>query len=107
MAFKWAPAKEFRYGDHRSERWPDGALKKRIRQLDAVRPLVSGDVTTLRSAALRFALEPTVISNVVLGPRTPAQLDQLVREATAEPPYLSAAKLEALEKRFEHLDVVR
>ena len=47
----------------------------------------------MRSAALRFVLENERVSSAVLGPRNAAQLDQLVREARGEPPYIGAAKL--------------
>lgn len=107
LAGRWPPSKEFPPRDHRSERWPPGALRQRVRQLDALRPLVSGDVTSLRSAALRFVLCESAISSAIVGPRTGAQLDQLVRDVQSEPPYLSAAKLDALEKRLEHLEVPR
>ncbi len=103
----WPPHKEFRYGDHRSERWSPSQLRRRIRQLEAVRPMVSGDVRTLRAAALRFALANDAVSSVVLGPRFSLHLDQLVREAGREPPYLSEGKLSALEQRLEALGVGR
>jgi aryl-alcohol dehydrogenase-like predicted oxidoreductase len=107
LAGRWAPSKDFRSYDHRSERWPPGALRERIRQLDAVRPLVSGDVTTMRSAAVRFVLENKLVSSAILGPRSSSQLDQLVRECRAEPPYLSEGKLSALEARLKEMDVPR
>lgn len=107
LAGRWPPSKQFRYGDHRAARWPEGTLGQRIRLLDAVRPLVSGDVVTMRSAAVRFVLSNEAIASVILGPHTGPQLDQLVREASTEPPYLSAAKLDALEKRLQNLDVPR
>jgi len=106
LAGRWAPNKEFRYGDHRSERWPEG-VRARVRHLDGIRPLVSGDVSTMRSAAIRFVLENETVSTAVLGPRTSAQLDQLIRECTAEPPYLSEGKMSALESRLSNMEVPR
>lgn len=107
LAGRWSPGKEFAWGDHRADRWPDGSLRSRIRHLDAVRPLISGDVTTMRAAALRFALVPEIISSVVIGPRSSAQLDQLLRDAQVEPPYLSEQKLSGLEGRLSHLGLPR
>lgn len=107
LAGLWPSHKEFRYGDHRAERWAPPQLRRRIKQLDAVRPAVSGDARTLRSVALRFALSNETISSVVLGPRFGLQLDQLVRDSGREPPYLSAAKLSALEERLESAGVGR
>lgn len=103
----WPPHKEFRYGDHRAERWSSPQLRHRIRQLDALRPAISGDVRTLRSAALRFVLENELVGSAILGPRFSMQLDQLVREAGREPPYLSEGKLSALEQRLAGLGLER
>lgn len=107
LAGRWAPTKDFRSYDHRSERWAGGALRGRVRQLDAVRPLVSGDVTTMRSAAVRFVLENKLVSSAILGPRNSTQIDQLVRECKGEPPYLSEGKMSALEARLSEMDVPR
>jgi aryl-alcohol dehydrogenase-like predicted oxidoreductase len=107
LAGRWAPNKDFRSYDHRAERWAGGALRERVGHLSAVRPLVSGEVTTMRSAAVRFVLESSLVSSAVLGPRTGAQLDQLIRECRAEPPYLSPAKMSSLEGRLTELEVTR
>lgn len=103
---RWGPWRTFGPKDHRRERFPDG-LQKKVRYLDAVRPLVSGDVDSTRSAAVRFALTPDVVSSVILGPRNALQLDQLVRDGNVEPPYLTPAKLESLEGRLVTLGVPR
>src|SRR6478735_8348802 len=101
LAGRWAPGREFRQGDHRRERFAGNTVRKRLRHLDAVRPLVSGDVANIRAAALRFALANEAVSSVVLGPKSSAQLDQLLRDCNGvEPPYLSRPKLEALEQRL-------
>lgn len=104
---RWSMGKEFSAGDHRAERWPDGSLRARLRHLDALRPLVSGDIPSLRAAAVRYALTPSCVSSVLLGPRSVAQLDQLVRDAQADPPYFSEQKLSGLEGRLSHLGVSR
>lgn len=107
LAGRWAPNKDFRSYDHRAERWAGGALRERVGHLAAVRPLVSGEVTTMRAAAVRFVLENSHVSSAVLGPRSTAQLDQLIRECRAEPPYLSPAKMSSLEGRLAELGVAR
>lgn len=107
LAGRWAPTKDFRSYDHRSERWAGGALRGRVQQLDAVRPLVSGDVKTMRSAAVRFVLENELVSSAILGPKNGPQIDQLIRECKAEPPYLSEGKMSALEARLREMDVPR
>jgi len=104
---QWTAAKTFRNTDHRSERWPEGTLGSRVRQLDAIRPMISGETTSLRSAALRFVLSNAQVHSAVLGPRTTGHLDQMVRDLKGDLPYLSDAKLSALESRLEHLEVPR
>jgi aryl-alcohol dehydrogenase-like predicted oxidoreductase len=101
----WSGYRQFRAPDHRAERWTQDELKKRVRHLDAMRPLVSGEVTSLRSAALRFVLNQECVGCAVLGPRSAMQLDQLVRDAGKEPPYLPEGKLIALQNRLEDLRV--
>lgn len=108
LAGRWVQNREFRAGDHRRDRFPGNSVRKRIRHLDAVRPLVSGDVPNIRAAALRFALANERVSSVVLGPKGSAQLDQLLRDTSGiEPPYLSRPKLDALEQRLIALEVER
>lgn len=101
----WGQDKRFDDGDHRSERWTTDELKQRIRQLSAVRPLVFGQVTSLRAAALRFVLNSDLVSSAVLGPRGTLQLDQLVREAGKEPPYLQETAITALRARLRDTGV--
>jgi aryl-alcohol dehydrogenase-like predicted oxidoreductase len=101
----WSADKEFPEGDHRSERWTRDELRRRIRQLDALRPLVGGPVLTLRAGALRFALSNPQVCSAVLGPRSTLQLDQLVREAGKAPPYLTEDALRSLAARLRQLGV--
>ena len=103
---QWPIDKEFAPGDHRVERWTGEDLKRRISQLNAVRPCVNGStVTSLRSAALRFVLSSEHVSAAVLGPRSAIQLDQLLRDAGKEPPYLTPEAVGALLMRMDHLQV--
>jgi aryl-alcohol dehydrogenase-like predicted oxidoreductase len=104
LAGQWSAEREFYPGDHRHERWTPDELKARIRQLDALRPLVSGAVVSLRAAALRFVLANQLVSSAVLGPRSVAQLDQLVREA-GMPPYLRDTVLTDLSARLKKAGV--
>lgn len=104
LAGQWSAEREFYPGDHRAERWTPGELRTRIRQLDALRPLVSGPVVSLRAAALRFVLTNQLVSTAVLGPRSVNQLDQLVREA-GMPPYLRDTALAELSTRLKKFGV--
>jgi aryl-alcohol dehydrogenase-like predicted oxidoreductase len=92
--------------DHRSDRWTRAELDVRIKQLDALRSLVTGSVLTMRAAALRFVLANQVVSSAVLGPKNVSQLEQLVREAGTEPPYLDDAALARLSSELDDMGVV-
>ncbi len=103
---QWPTDKEFASSDHRSERWTTDDLKRRISQLNAIRPAVNGTtVTSLRAAALRFVLSSDVVSSAVLGPRSAMQLDQLLRDAGREPPYLTVEALNALQARLSNVGI--
>jgi len=105
LAGLWGADRVFPTGDHRAERWTPEELRLRFRQLDALRPLVRGEVATLRGAALRWVLAQPAVTSVVLGPRSVGQLDQLVREAGRGPPYLEPAQLTALAARLRDVGV--
>lgn len=107
LAGLWAHDHDFPPGDHRAERWSPAMLRLRLRQLAALRPLVGGEISTLRGAALRFVLAHPCVTSTLLGPRSVVQLDQLVREAGREPPYLAPAQLTALSARLRELGVER
>jgi aryl-alcohol dehydrogenase-like predicted oxidoreductase len=96
----WSHDKQFPSTDHRSERWDHDELRGRIVQLNALRTLLSPELPSLRAIALRFVLHNPMISSVVLGPRSCLQLDQLVREAGKEPPYLEAQRYSELRERL-------
>jgi aryl-alcohol dehydrogenase-like predicted oxidoreductase len=102
---QWPNTKQFPTGDHRRERWTGDDFRQRISQLSALRPSVAGDVTSLRAAALRYALSEPALSSVVIGPRSAVQLDQLVRDAGKEPPYLSDDSKSALERRLANVGI--
>jgi len=101
----WSMHKDFAEGDHRAERWTPDDLRRRSRDLQAIRVMVGGEVYTMRGAALRWVLSNDDVSAAVLGPRSGVQLDQLVREAGKGPPYLADDKLEKFAARLEALGV--
>jgi aryl-alcohol dehydrogenase-like predicted oxidoreductase len=88
LAGTWTKEREFPDGDHRSGRWTKLEIERRVEQVEAMRFLVNGDVKTMRAAAVRFALASTVVSSAILGPRTVAQAEELVREAGGALRYL-------------------
>jgi aryl-alcohol dehydrogenase-like predicted oxidoreductase len=101
----WARDRTFEATDHRNERWTRLELERRVEQLDAVRFLVKGDVHTLRGAAVRFVLANHLVSAAILGPRTPVQLEQLVRETGGGPRYLPDDDLAALPRALARVGV--
>lgn len=101
----WARDRLFPPSDHRSMRWTPDQLRRRISQLDAIRSIVGGPVVSLRAAAVRYALASEAVSSAVLGPRSAFQLDQLVREAGREPPYLDDTRRIKLETRLADVGV--
>jgi aryl-alcohol dehydrogenase-like predicted oxidoreductase len=102
---QWPGSKQFPKGDHRRDRWTPDDLRQRLSQLSALRPAVVAEVSSLRAVALRFALSEPALSSIVLGPRSMLQLDQLVRDAGKEPPYLDDDSRRALVNRLTNLGV--
>jgi len=101
----WPQHKEFPSYDHRAERWNNDELRHRLYQVGPLRTMLNAQLTSIRSVALRFVLSNELVSSVVLGPRTTLQLDQLVREAGREPPYLSEQNLSELRERLATVGV--
>jgi aryl-alcohol dehydrogenase-like predicted oxidoreductase len=105
LAGMWSKERTFAEGDHRADRWTRLELARRVDQLDAIRFLVKGDVHTLRGAAVRFVLANHLVSSAVLGPRSVAQLEQLVREVGAGPRYLPDEDLTALPRALQKVGI--
>jgi aryl-alcohol dehydrogenase-like predicted oxidoreductase len=103
----WPMNKTFEAGDHRAERWDDDQLRRRVNQLNALRPTVLGTdgLTSLRAVALRYVLAEPLVSSVVLGPRKMSQLDQLVRDAGKDGKYFPEGIRETIDLRVRHLGV--
>lgn len=101
----WAKDREFSPGDHRNDRWTRLELEKRVEQLGALRYLVHGDVGSLRAAAVRFVLSNQLVAAAVLGPRSVAQLEELVRETGAGPHYLPDEDLAQLPRTLEAVGI--
>ena len=106
LAGLWPATKIFPEGDHRRLRWIDAdEMATRVRQLDALRPLMSGTVTSLRAVALRYVLSNHLVSAAVIGPRSVRQLDQLLNDAGQGPPYLDEDRLSRLPVQLSELGV--
>jgi aryl-alcohol dehydrogenase-like predicted oxidoreductase len=101
----WPTNKEFPSDDHRSERWTQEELKRRIVQLNSLRPSVYGSIQSLRTVAVRYVLANPLVSSAVIGPRKGSQLDQLVRDAGKERRYFPEGGVESLENRVRGIGV--
>jgi aryl-alcohol dehydrogenase-like predicted oxidoreductase len=100
LAGHWAAEREFYPGDHRADRWTREELRVRVGQLEGLREIASKYVLTLRAAALRFVLANELCAAAVLGPKSVAQLEQLLREAGSGPPYLRDTMLAELSTKL-------
>lgn len=105
LAGHWTADREFYPGDHRADRWTREELRIRVSQLDGLREVASKYVLTLRAAALRFVLANDLVSAAVLGPRSVAQLEQVIREAGVAPPYLRDTMLAEISTKLESLGI--
>ena len=80
LAGRWAPGHTFSEDDHRSRRWAPHELAARLDHLAVLRHLVRGSVHSLRAAALRYALQQDAMTALIVGPRSPEQLEDLCRD---------------------------
>jgi aryl-alcohol dehydrogenase-like predicted oxidoreductase len=62
-------------------------------------------IPSLRALALRFVLANDAVSCAILGPRSALQLDELVRDASAPPPFLRDTALAELATRLRSVGV--
>lgn len=92
LADTWGAQRRFRDDDHRLYRWSAADLARRVRQREALRPLLKGDVRSLRELALRYVLANGLVSAVVPGARTPDHARDNAR-AAATLPYLAEHEL--------------
>ncbi|MFO0586599.1 MAG: aldo/keto reductase [Polyangiaceae bacterium] len=105
LAGHWTAEREFYPGDHRADRWTREELRVRTGQLEPLRELAGKYVHTLRASALRFVLSNDLVGSAVLGPRSVAQLEQLLREAGNAPPYLRDTMLSELSVRLDAMGI--
>ena len=105
LASDWPRDRDFAPGDHRADRWTKPELARRIDQLGAFRFLVGGEVETLRSAAVRYVLSSSIVASAVLGPRTVAQLEDVVREVGVGPVYLRDAALARIPRALDSVGI--
>jgi aryl-alcohol dehydrogenase-like predicted oxidoreductase len=96
----WTPATTFGSGDHRHDRWTQAELAVRLSQVEALRPMLGEGLPSIRAAAVRFVLANRRVASAVVGPRTVAQLDELVKDTVTGPPYLRDTEQAELRARL-------
>lgn len=85
LAGRWSLNKGFASNDHRHRRWSREAMAVRTAAVQRLRKYVKGDILSLASAALRFAVCEPSVATALIGARTPGQLESAVR-GLGEPP---------------------
>jgi aryl-alcohol dehydrogenase-like predicted oxidoreductase len=105
LAADWPKDRDFDPADHRADRWTKPELARRIEQVAAFRFLVSGEVETMRAAAVRYVLSSNIVSSAVLGPRTVGQIEDVVREVGVGPLYLRDAALARIPRALESVGI--
>jgi len=71
LADTWGASRRFRDDDHRVYRWGSADLTQRVKQREALRPLLDMGVPSLRALALRYVLANQLVTVTVPGARTP------------------------------------
>jgi aryl-alcohol dehydrogenase-like predicted oxidoreductase len=70
-----------------------------------MRLLMGDDVSSVRAGALRYVLDNENVASAIIGPRSSMQVDQLLRDGSSGPPYLSEERKSRLEERLTELKV--
>ncbi len=86
LSGKYAVGAHFHATDHRATRWTAEAFAALLQRVESFRFVARGPVRTLAEAAVRYVLTSPVVSTVIPGIKTPAQMEEFTR--ASDPPYL-------------------
>jgi len=81
-------------GDFRAEYFGGGLLKETVRRVEALRPIIEGEASSMARGALRYCLSHPAVSTVIPGMRSTEQVDQ--NTAASDDGPLPPATLQAL-----------
>lgn len=95
LADTWGASRRFRDDDHRMYRWSSADLSRRVRQREALRPMLKGDISSMRDLALRYVLANGLVSVAVPGARMVVHARQNAHSAGTTP-YLPDADLASM-----------
>ncbi|HET6370994.1 MAG TPA: aldo/keto reductase [Nitrospiria bacterium] len=84
LSGKYREGDTFHPSDHRANRWSPEAFAERLAQVEKFRFLVRGEIHSLSEAAIRYVLAHPLVSTVIPGIKTVAQVDELVKGADGD-----------------------
>ncbi len=87
LSGKYKIGAHFHASDHRAMRWTPEQLASLLHRVEGFRFLVCGKIASLSEAAVRYVLTSPLVSTVIPGIKTPAQIEEFVH--ASDPPYLS------------------
>jgi len=85
LSGRWSESRTFSELDQRRYRWSPNALRTRVRQVNRLRFLVHGEVTSLAAAALRYVLSNSMVTSMLVGARSLPQIKVAADQAGKEP----------------------
>lgn len=91
LSGKYKIGAHFHATDHRATRWTPEQFAVLLQRVEGFRFLVRGKIASLSEAAVRYVLASPLVSTVIPGIKTPAQIEEFV--AASDPPYLSSEDL--------------
>jgi aryl-alcohol dehydrogenase-like predicted oxidoreductase len=94
LSGKYKIGAHFHATDHRATRWTPEQFAALLQRVEAFRFLVRGRIASLSEAAVRYVLTSPLVSTVIPGIKTPAQIEEFVR--ASDPPYLSSEDLQQI-----------
>jgi aryl-alcohol dehydrogenase-like predicted oxidoreductase len=94
LSGKYKIGAHFHATDHRATRWTPEQFAALLQRVEGFRFLVRGRIASLSEAAVRYVLTSPLVSSVIPGIKTPAQIEEFVR--ASDPPYLSSEDLQQI-----------
>jgi aryl-alcohol dehydrogenase-like predicted oxidoreductase len=91
LSGKYHVGAHFHATDHRAMRWTPEQFAALLQKVESFRFLVHGEAKSLSEAAVRYVLTSLLVSTVIPGIKSPAQIEEFVR--ASDPPYVSAEDL--------------
>jgi aryl-alcohol dehydrogenase-like predicted oxidoreductase len=81
LSGKYREGDTFHSSDHRANRWSPEVFAERLAQVEKFRFLVRGEIRSLSETAIRYVLANPLVSTVIPGIKTVAQVEELVKGA--------------------------